>query len=153
MNGGYTPYVPPGMQSSTDYSPFYTWGQGTGTNTQNTPMDQPMAATSGLDTNALLAMLTKRSEPLTGFAKHANTFGTIADGLAGLGGMYLGYQNMKQQKKAFEFNKGVTNTNLNNSIMDYNRRLEGTLQNRALNNGQGAGWVSSELARFSARRS
>lgn len=114
---------------------------------------QPAETGMGVDTNALLAMLTKRGEPLTGFAKHANTFGTIADGLAGLGGMYLGYQNMKQQKKAFEFNKGVTNTNLNNSIMDYNRRLEGTLQNRALNNGQGAGWVSSELSRFSAKRS
>lgn len=82
----------------------------------------------------------------------AQTFGSVAQGLAGLGSMYLGYQQMKQQKKAFEFNKNVVNTNLGNSISDYNRRLNDTLQNRALNNGQGSGWVSQQLAQYSAKR-
>ena len=81
------------------------------------------------------------------------TFGNIAQGLASLGNIYLGYQALKQQKKAFEFNKGVTNTNLNNAIADYNRRLGDTLTNRALNNGQGQGWVSDQLAKYSAKRS
>jgi len=69
-----------------------------------------------------------------------------------LANIYLGYQGMKQQKKAFEFNKNVVNTNLGNSISDYNRRLNDTLQNRALNNGQGSGWVSQQLAQYSAKR-
>lgn len=102
---------------------------------------------------ASMANLNRQNQPLTGWAKGAQTFGTVAQGLAGLGQIYLGYQAMKQQKKAFEFNKGVTNTNLNNSIMDYNRRLNDTLANRALNNGQGSGWVSEQLAKYSAKRS
>ena len=59
---------------------------------------------------------------------------------------------MKQQKKAFEFNKGVTNTNLNNSISDYNRRLNDTLTNRSLNNGGGQSYISDQLAKYSAKR-
>ena len=102
---------------------------------------------------ATAANLNRQNQPLTGFAKGAQTFGTIAQGLSGLANIYLGYQAMKQQKKAFEFNKGVTNTNLNNAIADYNRRLGDTLTNRALNNGQGQGWVSDQLAKYSAKRS
>ena len=93
------------------------------------------------------------AQPQSKWATGAQTFGQVAQGLAGLGNIYLGYQAMKQQKKAFEFNKGVTNTNLNNSIMDYNRRLNDTLANRALNNGQGSGWVSEQLSKYSAKRS
>lgn len=96
--------------------------------------------------------LLKQAQP-GAWGRGAQMFGDISKGLAGLGNMYLGYQQMKQQKKAFEFNKGVMNTNLNNSIMDYNRRLGDTLANRALNNGQGSGWVSQELAKYSAKRS
>ncbi len=103
--------------------------------------------------NASSANLNRQNQPLTGWAKGVQTFGTVAEGLSGLGQIYLGYQAMKQQKKAFEFNKGVMNTNLNNSIMDYNRRLNDTLANRALNNGQGSGWVSEQLAKYSAKRS
>lgn len=100
-----------------------------------------------------LDIMRQANQPQSKWATGAQTFGSIAQGLSGLGQIYLGYQAMKQQKKAFEFNKGVTNTNLNNSIMDYNRRLNDTLANRALNNGQGQGWVSSELAKYSAKRS
>ena len=91
--------------------------------------------------------------PPSAWATGAQTFGSVAQGLAGLGNIYLGFQGLKQQKEAFKFNKGVTNTNLNNSIMDYNRRLGDTLTNRSLNNGKGDGWVSSELAKYSAKRS
>ena len=95
----------------------------------------------------------RMGQPPSKWATGAQTFGSIAQGIAGLGNIYLGLQGMKQQKKAFEFNKGVVNTNLNNSISDYNRRLGDTLTNRALNNGQSQGWVSSELAKYSAKRS
>lgn len=87
------------------------------------------------------------------WATAGQTFGSVAQGLAGLGSIYLGLQGMKQQKKAFEFNKGVTNTNLNNSISDYNRRLNDTLTNRSLNNGGGQGYISEQLAKYSAKRS
>lgn len=99
------------------------------------------------------AMYDRMAQPQSKWATGTQTFGNIAQGLSGLGQIYLGYQAMKQQKKAFEFNKGVTNTNLNNAINDYNRRLGDTLTNRALNNGQGQGWVSDQLAKYSAKRS
>lgn len=99
-----------------------------------------------------LGILRQGATPPSKWATGAQTFGTVAQGLAGLANIYLGYQGMKQQKKAFEFNKNVVNTNLGNSISDYNRRLNDTLQNRALNNGQGSGWVSQQLAQYSAKR-
>lgn len=101
----------------------------------------------------ILGKLDGMNQKPSPWATGAQTFGQIAQGLGSLGSMYLGYQQMKGQKKAFEFNKGVMNTNLSNSIADYNRRLGDTLSNRALNNGQGQGWVSSELAKHSAKRS
>lgn len=93
------------------------------------------------------------AKPPSGFATAAGTFGSIAQGLAGLGSIYLGLQGLKQQKKEFNFNKEVTNTNLNNSILDYNRRLTDVLSNRALNNGQGQGWVSGQMSQWQAKRS
>ena len=135
---------------------FGIWGQGMLPGGGGLDINAQMARNLDAQYNQSLAEteLAKRSgQPLTGFAKGAQTFGSIAQGLQGLGSIYLGLQSMKQQKKAFEFNKGVTNTNLNNSIMDYNRRLSDTLTNRSLNNGQGQGWVSDQLAKYSAKRS
>lgn len=103
----------------------------------------------GLQSEALGNLNQKPSAWATG----TQAFGNVAQGLAGLGSIYLGLQGMKEQKKMNKFNMGMANTNMNNSILDYNRRLEGTLQNRALNNGGGQGYVSEQLARYSARRS
>lgn len=113
---------------------------------------QGMMDTKGFNTE-MLAKMDAMKQPPNPWVTGAQTFGTVAQGLAGLGNIWLGSQAMKQQKKAFEFNKGVTNTNLNNAIADYNRRLGDTLTNRALNNGQGQGWVSDQLAKYSAKRS
>lgn len=130
--------------SAFDTSGMNFWGQ---------PSSSDRVADSQIALNDKMgASYDRQNMPLTGFAKGAQTFGTISQGLSGLASMYLGYQNMKQQKKEFKFNKGVINTNLNNSIMDYNRRLTDTLTNRSLNNGQGSGWVSGELAKYSAKR-
>lgn len=93
------------------------------------------------------------SAPLSGFQQGVQTFGTITQGLASLANIYMGMKGLKQQKEAFNFNKGVVNTNLGNAITDYNRRLGDTLANRALNNGQGQGWVSQQLAQYQAKRS
>lgn len=93
------------------------------------------------------------SAPLSGWQQGVQTFGTVSQGLANLANIWMGYQGLKQQKEAFKFNKGVVNTNLGNAISDYNRRLNDTLQNRALNNGQGQGWVSEQLSKYQAKRS
>lgn len=108
--------------------------------------------TYGLDERKL-KLMEEGMVPPSKWATGTQAFGGIAQGLAGLGSIYLGLQGMKEQKKMNKFNMGMANTNMNNSILDYNRRLEGTLQNRALNNGGGQGYVSEQLARYSARRS
>ena len=89
---------------------------------------------------------------LTPFQQGVQTFGTAMQGVGSLYGIYAGLQNMKQQKAMFNFQKGVANTNINNSISDYNRRLGDTLANRSLNNGQGQSWVDSQLSKYSAKR-
>lgn len=113
---------------------------------------QGMLDTKGYNAETLSAVRNANTPP-SKWATGAQTFGSVAQGLAGLGNIYLGLQGMKQQKKAFEFNKGVTNTNLNNSINDYNRRLNDTLTNRSLNNGGGQSYISDQLSKYSAKRS
>lgn len=116
---------------------------------------QPAASSVSPDMAAFLDFEQQKlaaAQP-TGWQSGMQTFGSVANGLANLAGAYTAWQNMKLQKDAFKFNKGVTNTNLNNSIMDYNRRLGDILANRALNNGQGQGWISEQLAKYSAKRS
>ena len=88
----------------------------------------------------------------TRFQTGLQNFGSLAQGLMGLGNMYLGWQGMKEQKKNNAFQREMMNTNLNNSIGDYNSRLTDTLSNRALNNGGGEGWVSSQLEKYQAKR-
>ena len=104
--------------------------------------------------NKSLAMEQSRldASKLTPFQQGVQTFGTAMQGVGSLYGIYAGLQNMKQQKAMFNFQKGVANTNINNSISDYNRRLGDTLANRSLNNGQGQSWVDSQLSKYSAKR-
>lgn len=99
-----------------------------------------------------LAWAKHQAAQLNPFQKGVQTFGTIAQGLQGLGSMYLGWKSMKEQKRNNAFQRDVMNTNLNNSISDYNRRLTDTLTNRSLNNGGGEGWVSSQLEKYKAKR-
>lgn len=99
------------------------------------------------------AAIREANKPLTGWQAGVQNFGAVAQGLGSLYGIYGGLKAMKHQKEVFKYNKGVMDTNLNNSITDYNRRLTDTLSNRALNNGQGQGWVSDQLSKYSAKRS
>lgn len=154
---GFAPNAP---AANGGFDAMSMWGQPAG---GDQPFDmsgmdpwQKFQANAMMESQALqrqgLDVARQGAAPPSPWATGAQTFGTVAQGLAGLANIYLGYQGMKQQKKAFEFNKNVVNTNLGNSISDYNRRLNDTLQNRALNNGQGSGWVSQQLAQYSAKR-
>ena len=102
---------------------------------------------------ALTAALEKANQPQSPWVTGTQAFGNVAQGLSGLASIWLGLKGLKQQKEVFNFNKEMANTNMDNSIRDYNRRLSDTLANRALNNGQGQGWVSQQLAQYSAKRS
>jgi len=153
--------VPPDQfGNNTDlFGSMSQWGFPTGSGLDsagNGPMTQDMfwERTLGNQDRALdiQGQMASNAQP-SAWQTGAQTFGTVAQGLGSLSNIYLGLKGLKLQKDAFKFNKGVTNTNLNNSITDYNRRLSDTLANRALNNGQGSGWVSEQLAKYSAKRS
>jgi len=57
--------------------------------------------------------------------------GGLGQALASFGGIYSSLKGLKQAQRAFDFNKGVINTNLENSITDHNRRLNDLASSRA----------------------
>ena len=56
-------------------------------------------------------------------------------GLNSLAGIWAANKGLKQAKEQFEFQKGVTNTNLNNSIKSYNTALDDRINARAAQQG------------------
>ena len=56
-------------------------------------------------------------------------------GLSSLAGIWAANKGLKQAKEQFEFQKGVTNTNLNNSIKSYNTALDDRINARAAQQG------------------
>ena len=92
------------------------------------------------------------SQKLTPFQQGVQTFGNVMEGVGSLANIYMGLSDMREQKRNNALQREVLNTNLNNSIADYNRRLEDRLRGRASYEGRGEDYVQSELARHSARR-
>ena len=88
----------------------------------------------------------------TPFQQGMQTFGSALQGVGSMANIYMGLQGMREQKRNNSLQREVLNTNLNNSISDYNRRLEDRLRSRAVAHGNDDSWVQSELARHSARR-
>jgi hypothetical protein len=56
-------------------------------------------------------------------------------GLSSIAGIWAANKGLKQAKEQFEFQKGVTNTNLNNSIKSYNTALDDRINARAAQQG------------------
>ena len=92
------------------------------------------------------------SQQQTPFQQGVQTFGNVMQGVGSLANIYMGLSSMREQKRNNALQREVLNTNLNNSIADYNRRLEDRLRGRASYEGRGEDYVQSELARHSARR-
>ena len=102
-----------------------------------------------LDLTSLNALLDQRDEKNLALTKlneqkllDNNKFGmnmpTLQLGLQGLSslaGIRAANKGLKQAKEQFEFQKGVTNTNLNNSIKSYNTALDDRINARAAQQG------------------
>jgi len=71
--------------------------------------------------------------------------------LGTLGGVYSTLRGLNQARDAFNFNKGIVNTHLANSIGDFNRRLEDVAQSRAAYHGMGQDYVDGYVDRHRAR--
>lgn len=75
-------------------------------------------------------------------------------GLGALSSLYFGSKALGMAKDQFNFQKEVTNTNLNNSINAYNTSLEDRLRTREQfnNEGQNTGAWKSDFERLKATR-
>lgn len=98
------------------------------------------------DLSALLDQRDEKNSALTKLNEQKllenNKFGmnipSLELGLKGLGsiaGIWAANKGLKQAKEQFEFQKGVTNTNLNNSIKSYNTALDDRINARAAQQG------------------
>lgn len=107
---------------------------------------------SNFDANLQLNKQAVAAQQQTPFQQGVGTFGNIMQGIGSMANIYMGLQGMREQKRNNSLQREVLNTNLNNSITDYNRRLEGILSSRAVAHGNDDSWVQSQLERHSARR-
>lgn len=67
--------------------------------------------------------------------------------LSSLGGLYGATQSNKLARDSFNFQKGVTNTNLNNQIKSYNTALEDRARSRAVTEGRDASTADDYISR------
>lgn len=107
---------------------------------------------SNYDANMQLNRQALAAQQQTPFQQGVGTFGNVMQGVGSLANIYMGLQGMREQKRNNSLQREVLNTNLNNSIADYNRRLEDRLRSRAVAHGNDDSWVQSELERHSAKR-
>lgn len=90
---------------------------------------------------------TSVTDPVTGVAAPSNTTpigmnigtGQLALGAIGtIGNLWAAWQAQKLAKEQFNFQKGVTNTNLANQIQSYNTALTGRAESRGYMQGDNA---------------
>lgn len=74
-------------------------------------------------------------------------------GLQTLGGLFLGLKQLSQAKKQFNFTKDVTETNLANSIKQYNTALADQRRSRAFTEGRSQASADAEVAKYRLSRS
>jgi len=73
-----------------------------------------------------------------------DTLNLAIGGLSTIGNLWMGARALNQSKKQFEYNKGVTETNLMNSIQSYNTALE----DRALNRTQALNGTAEDVTSY-----
>lgn len=83
----------------------------------------------------------------TGLGFNVGTGQLALSGLGSLAGIWGANQQNKLAKDQFQFQKDVTNTNLNNQIKSYNTTLEDRLSSRGAMEGRSAEYTADEIAR------
>ncbi|WVK89989.1 hypothetical protein [Burkholderia phage vB_BpP_HN02] len=145
---------------------MYDFGQnnqwGLGTNSFNFGGGAPVGAVPYGSLNTYgMASPTLGGGPLGGatgaLGNGAGSFGglglnmpTLQLGLGAIGSLanlWGGFQAQKLARDQFDFTKGITNTNLNNSIKSYNTALEDRARARGAAEGQTADQIASYVDR------
>lgn len=116
-----------------------------GANVSPTGATYPTAENTSLDWNP--AEQRNGGAGSSGFGLNSNTLGLGLNGLQALGSFLQGNKAYKLASDQFDFTKGITNTNLNNSIKSYNTALEDRLRARGVTEGTDPAVVQSNIAR------
>ena len=112
----------------------------------------PMAANSGmgpaLTAPGVQAPGTSASTPL---GMNLGTANLVLGGIGTLGDLWAAFQTQKHAKEQFQYQKGITDTNLANQIQSYNTALVDRIKARASVTGAGEGEVNQYIADNSLR--
>lgn len=90
-----------------------------------------MAPMGGVDITKALG-----AKPAGGLGLNMDTAGLALSGLGTIGNLWAAFQSQKLAKEQFKYTKGVTETNLTNSIKNYNTQLTDRANNRAIVEGR-----------------
>lgn len=97
----------------------------------------PIGGNNGQMDNDYFSLMSRRADQQDKilanqeFGFNMNTLNAGIGGLSALGNLWGGYQAQKMAKKQFDYQKGVTNTNLMNQIQSYNTALKDRITTRS----------------------
>lgn len=96
-----------------------------------------MAPTGGMDASGLTTgWAPPGGGPGSGFGLNMPTANLALGGIQTIGNLWSAWEARKLAQDQFNFQKGITNTNLNNQIQSYNTTLEDRSRSRAFAEGQ-----------------
>lgn len=147
----YTPLFndPNGLSMGTEIAAF---GQGL-----NAPLPVKAPVPVGMDMGTPLTTTQGMMPPVKGGTTPAaaapggggfwNNFSNLAQGLSGLGQLYIGLKSLGIAKDQLAFSKEAYQTNLNNQRRTYNTALEDRIRSRYVAEGRSSGEADAYLAK------
>lgn len=103
------------------------------------------SAPGGAGSSGNVFNLSKQSDSSTGLGFNIGTGQMALSGIGTLGGLWAAQQGNKLANQQFKYQRGITDTNLNNQIKSYNTALTDRLTSRGVAQGQSSAEVQAEI--------
>lgn len=121
-----------------------------------TPVRAPMPMNTGTPLTSANGMMPQMGAPAGGavapaaggkFGNFLSNFSNVAEGLSGLGQLYIGLKSLGIAKDQLAFSKEAYRTNLANQTKSYNTALEDRIRSRYVTEGRSSADADAYLAR------